>query len=51
MLSALPVDPKGLAFGDMDCGKGMCMRCAFEYGYGKVAGGMKAGSIIKVEAR
>ena len=38
MLSAVPVAPAESAFLDVGCGKGMCMRCALESGYAKVAG-------------
>lgn len=38
MLRALPVDPTKSAFLDIGCGKGMCMKCAVEVGYQKVAG-------------
>lgn len=38
MLQAVPVDPKQSAFIDVGCGKGMCMKCAVESGYKKVAG-------------
>lgn len=38
MLQAVPVDPASAAFLDVGCGKGMCMRCAAESGYKKVAG-------------
>jgi len=38
MLRAVPVDPADAAFIDVGCGKGMCMKCAVESGYKKVAG-------------
>ena len=38
MLLEVPVRPEEAAFLDVGCGKGMCMRCAKESGYGKVAG-------------
>lgn len=38
MLQAVPVDPARSAFIDVGCGKGMCMKCAVEVGYKKVAG-------------
>ena len=38
MLKAVPVDPGRSAFIDIGCGKGMCMKCAVESGYKKVAG-------------
>ncbi len=38
MLKAVPVDPGKSAFIDIGCGKGMCMKCAVESGYKKVAG-------------
>ena len=38
MLGAVPVDPRQSAFLDVGCGKGMCLKCAAEMGYKKVAG-------------
>lgn len=38
MLRAVPIDPANAAFLDVGCGKGMCMKCAYESGYKKVAG-------------
>ncbi len=38
MLKAVPVNPGRSAFIDIGCGKGMCMKCAIESGYRKVAG-------------
>ena len=38
MLRAVPIDPADAAFLDVGCGKGMCMKCAYESGYKKVAG-------------
>lgn len=38
MLQAIPVNPADAAFLDIGCGKGMCMKCAAESGYRKVAG-------------
>lgn len=38
MLRAIPVKPENCAFLDVGCGKGMCMKCAAETGYHKVAG-------------
>lgn len=38
MLQAVPVESKSSAFLDIGCGKGMCMKCAVESGYQKVAG-------------
>ena len=38
MLQALPVDTGRASFLDVGCGKGMCMKCAVESGYQKVAG-------------
>ena len=38
MLQAIPVDAGKSAFLDVGCGKGMCMKCAVESGYKKVAG-------------
>ena len=38
MLGAVPVDPRQSAFLDVGCGKGMCLKCAVEMGYKKVAG-------------
>ena len=38
MLLEVPVRPEESAFLDVGCGKGMCMRCAKESGYRKVAG-------------
>ena len=38
MLKAVPVDPGKSAFIDIGCGKSMCMKCAVESGYKKVAG-------------
>lgn len=38
ILEAVPVDPAKSAFLDVGCGKGMCMKCAAESGYQKVAG-------------
>lgn len=38
MLRAVPVEVSAAAFLDVGCGKGMCMKCAKELGYGKVAG-------------
>ena len=38
MLRAVPVEPEKFAFLDVGCGKGMCMKCAAELGYQKVAG-------------
>lgn len=38
MLRAVPVDPGESAFLDIGCGKGMCLKCAAEVGYKKVAG-------------
>lgn len=38
MLQSVPIDPSKAAFLDVGCGKGMCMKCAVEIGYKKVAG-------------
>ncbi len=38
MLKELPIDPSQSAFVDLGCGKGMCMKCAVECGFKKVAG-------------
>ena len=38
MLKAIPVNPSECSFLDVGCGKGICMKCAVESGYGKVAG-------------
>lgn len=38
MLQAVPIDTGKAAFLDVGCGKGMCMKCAVESGYKKVAG-------------
>ena len=38
MLRSLPADAGKLSFLDVGCGKGMCMKCAVESGYKKVAG-------------
>lgn len=38
MLQAIPIDPTEAAFLDVGCGKGICMKCAVESGYKKVAG-------------
>lgn len=38
ILQAIPVDASRSAFLDVGCGKGMCMKCAAELGYQKVAG-------------
>ena len=38
MLKAVPVDPGRSAFIQIGCGNGMCMKCAVESGYKKVAG-------------
>lgn len=38
MLSAVPVDVSQAAFLDVGCGKGMCIECAAETGYKKIAG-------------
>lgn len=38
MLRSLPVDTGNASFLDVGCGKGMCMKCAVESGYQKVAG-------------
>ena len=38
MLEAVPVDSSKSAFLDVGCGKGMCLKCAIESGYQKVAG-------------
>lgn len=38
MLRSVPIDPGTAAFLDVGCGKGMCMKCAVESGYRKVAG-------------
>ncbi len=38
MLRAVPIDPSRATFLDVGCGKGMCLKCAVEIGYQKVAG-------------
>ena len=38
MFRVVPVDPGESAFLDIGCGKGMCLKCAAEVGYKKVAG-------------
>lgn len=38
MLRAVPVETGKSAFLDVGCGKGMCMKCAAEVGYKRVAG-------------
>lgn len=38
MLQAIPIDTTEVAFLDVGCGKSMCMKCAVESGYKKVAG-------------
>lgn len=38
ILQAIPVKASESAFLDIGCGKGMCMKCAAELGYRKVAG-------------
>lgn len=38
MLQAIPIDVSKASFLDVGCGKGMCMKCAAESGYKKVAG-------------
>lgn len=38
MLRSLPLDRGSSAFIDIGCGKGMCMKCAVESGFGKVSG-------------
>lgn len=38
MLKAIPVNPEEVSFLDVGCGKGICMKCAVESGYKKVAG-------------
>lgn len=38
MLQGVPVEVGKAAFLDVGCGKGMCMKCALEAGYQKVAG-------------
>lgn len=38
MLRSIPVNTAESAFLDVGCGKGMCMKCAVESGYKKVAG-------------
>ena len=38
MLKAIPVNPSECSFLDVGCGKGICMKCAVESGYGKDAG-------------
>ena len=38
MIQAVPVDPHDKAFLDVGCGKGMCLKCASEMGFRKVAG-------------
>lgn len=38
MLEAVPVEAGKTSFLDVGCGKGMCMKCAVESGYRKVAG-------------
>lgn len=38
MLRAVPVEVSTASFLDVGCGKGMCMKCAKEIGYGRVAG-------------
>lgn len=38
MLHAVPVKAETLAFLDVGCGKGMCLKCAAEVGYKKVSG-------------
>lgn len=38
MLQAIPIDVSKAAFLDVGCGKGMCLKCAAETGFQKVAG-------------
>lgn len=38
MLRSVPIDAGKASFLDVGCGKGMCMKCAVESGYQKVAG-------------
>lgn len=38
MLRAVPVEPAHCAFLDVGCGKGMCMKCAAQSGFRRVAG-------------
>ena len=36
MLKAIPVNPSECSFLDVGCGKGICMKCAVESGYGRL---------------
>lgn len=38
ILGAVPLEPANTGFIDLGCGKGMCLKCAAEMGYKKVAG-------------
>lgn len=38
MLQSIPLDVNQASFLDIGCGKGMCLKCAVESGYKKVAG-------------
>jgi len=38
MLLSIPIDPSKAFFLDIGCGKGMCLKCAAELGYKRVAG-------------
>lgn len=38
MLQSIPIDASKATFLDIGCGKGMCLKCAVESGYKKVAG-------------
>ncbi len=51
MLKAVPVDPGKSAFIDVGCGKGMCMKCAVESGYKKVAGLDLDGHLLDIARR
>ncbi len=51
MLKAVSVDPGKSAFIDVGCGKGMCMKCAVESGYKKVAGLDLDGHLLDIARR
>ena len=51
MLQSVPIDPAEVAFLDVGCGKGMCMKCAVESGYKKVAGLDLDQDLLKIARR
>lgn len=48
ILGNVPLEPSQTGFIDLGCGKGMCLKCAAEMGYKKVAGLELDGDLLRI---